>query len=159
VGEEPHGYPKSKTSRFVARALPPPVTSVEQALNYAGVALDRSIPLLDRWNFVATAVRLSSGLANDGTVLADRVREAVTSRLEASGLCEMFVRKFNYSICVSEGYGRGVFERLVKLVNSVDLGELPITDRLVELLAQTVIVLMAPVLERLRARPYPVLEG
>jgi len=137
-------FPRSRISRSLARALPPPLSSLTLALDLATSTFDRSIPLLDRWNLVSTAVRVAARVAST-PLLPLQVKDALRAsprELEPTGICERFKKDFTYDVC-GDGFVRG----LVKLVDAVEDGEVPVTDRLVEDVAQAVIVFLAPVLD------------
>jgi len=137
-----HWEPKTRASRYLARIVPPPTSSPDIAIGYATAALDRSVPLTDRWNMVCTAARVMGVLLR---VEGVRSRDEDLRILKASGLCEMFGEVLNHDVC-SESEGPAA--AIIKLVNAVEKGEIPVTDRLVEVLAQTAIVLLAPLLDR-----------
>ena len=135
--------PKQRASRYIAMVMPPPTNSLDLAIEYATAALDRSIPLLSRWIMLCTAIRITGELLReDGEV---RSREENLRILEAAGLCWIIKEVLGVDVCSDHG---GPVSGLVNLANSVERGRIPITDRLVELLAQSVLVLLAPLLDR-----------
>ena len=141
-----HYYePKSRVGRVLSRLTAPPLASVVLALDYAGSVFDRSIPLLDRWNLVSTAVRLLASISADNTLLD--VDRRLEEKLRNSGLCERFEKDLGLRVCTGDPLGR-----MVELVNAVEDGSVPVTDRLVENLAQAVTVILAPALDRIPFR-------
>ena len=131
--------PKEKLTQLLTRVSPPPYTSVHLAIGYADSGLDRSIPLFDRWRLVSTAVRLAT---------LDREYEDVQAReqLEKVGLCRDLEKVSGRDVCGNSN--DELAEGLIDLVQQVNDGRIPITEELIETLSQTVIVLMARLMDQ-----------
>ena len=144
VGHYGVGRVESLTAARLARASPPPLTSVAVAVDLAGAGLDRSIPLLDRFHLVATAVRLAVKIdvARLGAGVDGR-------RLEDTGLCELFRSYLERDPCADR---RNPLRSLAEIVTEADRGEIPVTEELVAVTAQTVIVLLTPLLDEMARR-------
>jgi hypothetical protein len=131
--------PKEKLTQLLTRVSPPPYTSIHLAIGYADSGLDRSIPLFDRWRLVSTAVRLA---------VIDREysdTEAV-KQLEKVGLCRELEKVSGGDVCGDKT--SELAEGLVGLVQQVNDGRIPVTEELIETLSQTVIILMARLMDQ-----------
>jgi hypothetical protein len=135
-----------RTTRYLFRASPPPLTSVALAIDYANMALDQDLSLYERYCAASIAVRLLA------TIKREHLITSIATLLRDSGLCEKFRDIVGVPLCEgeeAEGSRRvsgdeAIVRRLVRIVNACELGEMPVTEELVLALAQAVIVILAP---------------
>jgi hypothetical protein len=143
IGQYGVGRAESLIAARLFKASPPPLTSVAVAVDLAGAGLDRSIPLLDRFLLVATAVRLASVV--DVERLGAKLRVGVDGRrLEETGLCELIRSYLERDPCADR---RNPLRSLAEIVTEADRGEIPATEELVATIAEAVIVMLAPFLD------------
>ena len=133
------GYPHTRpTSSLVGsrlfKASPPPLTSIAVTVDLADAGLDRSLPLLDRFNLVATAVRLATNI----TEIPIRFR-----KLASTSLCDLYKIHLDTDICSQPN----PVEQLDEIVGKLDKGEIPITEEIITLIAQTIIITVTPLLD------------
>ena len=118
----------SKKTPHIQRILLPPVSPAMLAVNFAIMSLDRSAPLLDRYYFASTAVRLAFAYVTSINMPA----------VKRSGLCERLAEVFgDETIC------ENLPDKLIKVVNELEKGLKPISEEAVLALAQLVIVAVA----------------
>jgi hypothetical protein len=131
--------PKEKLTQLLTRVSPPPYTSIHLAIGYADSGLDRSIPLFDRWRLVSTAVRLAT---LDREFSDTEARE----QLGKVGLCRDLEKISGRDVCGNDN--DELADGLIELVQQVNDGRIPVTEELIETLSQTVIVLMARLMDQ-----------
>ena len=118
----------SKKTPHIQRILLPPISPAMLAVNFAVMSLDRSAPLLDRYYFASTAVRLAFAYIININMPA----------IKRSGLCERLAEVFgDETICES------LPDKVIKAVNELEKGLKPISEEAVLALAQLVIVAVA----------------
>ncbi len=139
IGYNPDRFTTSLIGSRLYKATPPPFTSIAVTVDLAGAGLDRSLPLLDRFNLVATAVRLTVNVDTSITGIPGSFKN-----LDRARLCELYKIHLDEDICTSN---TNILQNLVVVVEKLDKGDIPITEELVTLIAQTIIVIVTPLLE------------
>jgi len=136
--------PRRHASSLLTRAFPPPVSDAYIVASLAMSAFDELAPLKYRFIMVSTAVRL---LASSPILIHD-------DALGNAGLCGLLYSSTSVDVC-NEG---DVKESLVKIINDYESGARPISSQALRIIAQAILVLVAPELRRvyesmIKARP------
>jgi hypothetical protein len=114
--------------QHIQRILLPPLSPAMLAVNFAVMSLDRSAPLLDRYYFASTAVRLAIAYTTAINIPA----------VKRSGLCERLAEVFgDETIC------ENLPDKVIRIVNELERGLKPISEEVVLTLAQLVVVAVA----------------
>jgi len=136
--------PRRHASNLLTRTLPPPVSDVYIVTSLAMSVFDELAPLKYRFTMVSTAVRLlaSSPIIIHGDALVN------------AGLCGLLYSLTGVDVCNEED----VKESLVKIINNYESGARPLSNQALRIIAQAILVLVAPELRRvyettIKARP------
>lgn len=137
--------PRRHASSLLTRAFPPPVSDAYIIASLAMSAFDELAPLKYRFIMVSTAVRLlaSSPILIHGDALGN------------AGLCGLLYSSTGVDVCNERD---DVKESLVKIINDYESGARPISSQALRIIAQAILVLVAPELRRvyesmIKARP------
>jgi hypothetical protein len=136
--------PRRHASNLLTRAFPPPVSDAYIVASLAMSVFDELAPLKYRFHMVSTAVRL---LASSPVIVHG---EALVN----AGLCGLLNSSTGVDVC----NGGDVKEMLVEVVNNYESGARPLSNQALRVIAQAILVLVAPELRRvyesvIKARP------
>ena len=150
-------YAKERGSRYYVKIAPVGIHPVMLAIGYASMALDRSVPQLDRAYAVLTSISILASLkyvTGFNTEIGDPAKS-----LRLAQLCDLVKTVSNINLCEAEGSGKVsrdvIIEKLCMIAKKIDMGEIPATEQLIRVLARTVITILAPALSAVKLVSVP----